>query len=207
MKTPVRWLDDPTLAAELRADLECVEQHPWQPDLDDLEQAAAALEATLAAQPSPSTAVREPTAAASAPSASALLPKLAVVALSGGLIVSAGVWQVQRSVSTPATAAPSALDLPSAEDNSSRREIEQLQRIYATLDRDPAQAYRLARASLEELPRGPLRQEREGLAVIALWQSGQHPAARGLAERFLARYPESPLGERIRALLASEPSP
>ena len=203
MKTPVRWLDDPTLAAELRADLECVEQHPWQPDLDDLEQAAAALEATLAAQPSPSTAVPESTAAASAPSASALLPKLAVVALSGGLIVSAGVWQVQRSVSTPATA----VDVPSAEDNSSRREIEQLQRIYATLERDPAQAYRLARASLEELPRGPLRQEREGLAVIALWQSGQHPAARGLAERFLARYPESPLGERIRALLASEPSP
>lgn len=207
MKTPVRWLDDPTLAADLRADLECVQEHSWQPDLD---RAGTALDAALKADASPSAIAKHAAPSGGVPSA--LLPKLAVAAVSGCLIISASVWQLQTH---PAQTAPDALAQSSqpavqqapVANSSTRREIEQLQRIYATLKSDPAQAYRLARASLAEIPHGPLREEREGLAVIALWQSGEHAPARALAQRFLARYPESPLRERIRQLLASEPSP
>ncbi|HTU60386.1 MAG TPA: hypothetical protein VMF89_18170 [Polyangiales bacterium] len=217
MKTPVRWLDDPTLAVDLRADLECVQAHSWQPDLA---RAAASLDAALDAEPNPeptdsgarSTPELAKHAASSSSTAGVLAPKLVLLALSGSLIVAAGVWQLQPAAAptaetTPERVGPQAIVQTTPQASSSRREIEQLKRIYATLDRDPAEAYRLARASLEEIPRGTLREEREGLAVIALWQSGNHAGARALAQSFLAHYPESALRERIRKLIASEPKP
>jgi len=232
MKTPVRWLDDPSLAADLRADLECVQEHPWQPDLA---RAAATLDAELLK------ALQEPSSSASAthnqcepsptsePDLSSAKPtsqlashaatssKLALVALSGGLIIAAGVWQLQQPTAappsppptqtTPDNIGPKAIVQPAPTTSTTRREIEQLKRINATLDHNPAEAYRLARASLQEIPRGTLREEREGLAVIALWHSGDHAGARALAQIFLDRYPESALRERIRQLIASEPNP
>jgi hypothetical protein len=218
MNPPVRWLDDPTLAGDLRADLESVHQHPWQPDLA---RAAESLDAALAAESSlelPSDAAK--LAAPSGAAHGSLTLKLLLAALGGSAMLAAAIWQPQlatralpppaaldrRDPSTPRALEPAALIPPaSADASSSRREIEQLQQIQATLARDPAQAYRLARASLNELPRGPLREEREGLAVIALWQSGDHTPAHALAQRFLSRYPESPLRQRIQALLVSEP--
>jgi hypothetical protein len=228
MKTPVRWLDDPSLAADLRADLECVQAHPWQPDLA---RAAATLDAALDAEPSelscetaptaePDCTSTEPTlqpanhAATSGIAPTALLPKLAVITLSGGLFIAAGVWQLQQqptptppAQTTPDEVGPKAIIQPAPEASTTRREIEQLKRIYATLVHNPAEAYRLARASLQEIPRGTLREEREGLAVIALSQSGDRAGARALAQIFLDRYPESALRERIRQLLAGEPTP
>lgn len=206
MKPPVRWLDDPTLADDLRADLECVKAHAWQPDLA---RAAASLEVALSAEPTASDASHA-SATHTAAGTGTLTAKLTIAAVSGGLVLTAGIWQLQQASEVPKPApiatAPASQE-PAAAESRSRREIEQLRRIYATLERDPAQAYRLARASLADIPHGPLREEREGLAVIALWQSGDHPAARALAQRFLARFPQSPLRERIRALLASEASP
>lgn len=247
MKTPSRWLDDPALAADLRADLECVQRHAWTPDLV---RAAEALDAALAAEPSPApeqipSDVTQLSAAGGVAQGSLLL-KLALAAVGCGMLVAAGSWQLRasrptlqpapsvapRRAAAPALSPEQAVATPSAAESgapakpapgvgapalleraaplrpaASRREIEQLQRIHATLERDPAEAYRLARASLKEIPRGPLREEREGLAVIALWQSGGHAAARARAQRFLASYPQSPLQERILALLASEPAP
>lgn len=276
MKPCTRWLDDPALAADLRADLECAREHAWQPDFA---RAALQLDQSLAAEPTPSLCERTDqsaalsTASGAVPGAASL--KLALAAISCSVLVAAGVWQLRgapehdrpvppalratarrvepqpptvatavadgsatelasapkqdasrseeaAAVTPHAAAVPvnSAPDLVqqatplergsrSSDSSTLRREIEQLQRIYATLERDPAEAYRLARISLREIPHGALREEREGLAVIALCQNrrADRATARRSAERFLASYPHSPLREKVRALLGAEQTP
>jgi hypothetical protein len=114
------------------------------------------------------------------------------------------------AVESTASAAtqPSVYEAPAAAssanvDSASRREIAQLLRIKHLLPRAPAAAYRLAQASQREFPNGALREEREGLAVLALWLlEAREPAQRSTRE-FLERYPQSPLRERLQRLLAS----
>lgn len=84
---------------------------------------------------------------------------------------------------------------------SSRREIDQLERIRATLERDPAAAYRLAQRSEQEFPNGMLREERQALEVLALAKSGEADAAARRARQFFARYPQSPLRELLESAL------
>jgi hypothetical protein len=78
-----------------------------------------------------------------------------------------------------------------------RREIADLGRIKALLESDPAQAYRLAQAGHREHRRGMLRHEREGLAVLALWNLDRRGDAEARSRAFLARYPNSPLRAEI----------
>lgn len=92
---------------------------------------------------------------------------------------------------------PSAPQRPAA-----HREIEQLEQVKAWLATDPAAAYRLAQQSAREFPNGVLREEREGLSVLALWRLGKHVRAREKAAQFLERYPQSPLRARIEGLAA-----
>lgn len=87
----------------------------------------------------------------------------------------------------------------------SRREIAQLVRIKALLEQDPAAARRLIRAAQREFPNGLLVEEREGLDVIALFALGQLERARSGAERFIARYPQSPLRPKLQRLIAESP--
>jgi hypothetical protein len=87
-----------------------------------------------------------------------------------------------------------------ARDSASRREIAQLMRVRELLELDPAAAYRLAQSSQREFPTGALREEREGLSIVALFELGQSSSARAEAARFLARHPESPLRDRIERL-------
>ena len=84
-----------------------------------------------------------------------------------------------------------------------RREIDQLRQIKLRMATDPGAAYRLARRSAREFPSGVLREEREGLSILALWQIGRHADARADAEQFVARYPQSPLRARIEQLLSA----
>lgn len=88
-----------------------------------------------------------------------------------------------------------------AEVSSSRREIAQLVRIRALLEREPAAAYRLARRSEREFPRGILAQERQALAIVALASTGAKERAREQARAFFARYPNSPLRATVDAAL------
>ncbi|HKP61929.1 MAG TPA: hypothetical protein VJV78_34595, partial [Polyangiales bacterium] len=105
----------------------------------------------------------------------------------------------------PATAEPAAVTRPApAGPTASRREIAQLRRIQQLMASDPAAAHRLAEASSREFPQGALREERDGLSVLALLRLGD-ARAQDKAERFLSRYPESPLAERIRGRLTGEP--
>jgi hypothetical protein len=87
---------------------------------------------------------------------------------------------------------------PSQSRSAARRELMQLERIKELFARDPETAYRLARASQQEFPHGTLREEREGLTVLVLWRLERRSAARAEARTFLARYPESPLRERVQ---------
>lgn len=93
---------------------------------------------------------------------------------------------------------------PASQPNALRREIAQLGRIKAVLDRNPAQAYRLAQAGHREFSRGTLRQEREALAVLALASLHRRAEAESRARAFIARYPESPLRERLERMLHGE---
>jgi outer membrane protein assembly factor BamD (BamD/ComL family) len=87
------------------------------------------------------------------------------------------------------------------ESNSSRREIAQLVRIRALLERDPRAAHRLAERSEREFPRGLLNEERRALAIVALAKSGAKQLAEQDAQRYFARYPHSPMRELIEAAL------
>jgi hypothetical protein len=96
----------------------------------------------------------------------------------------------------PPSAAPAGARAP-APDQALQREVAQLGRIKQLLAGDPRQAYRLAQAGHREFRAGMLRHEREGLAILALWQLGRDREAQTRARAFLARYPESPLREQL----------
>jgi outer membrane protein assembly factor BamD (BamD/ComL family) len=88
--------------------------------------------------------------------------------------------------------------------SASRREIAQLNKIRAVLDRDPARAHRLIAASSREFPSGLLAEERAGLDAIALFRSGERRSAAAAAERFIAEHPNSPLRPRLERILAGD---
>lgn len=83
----------------------------------------------------------------------------------------------------------------------SRREIAQLVRIRALVERDPAAAVRLAERSEREFAHGLLREERQALAIVALANSGARDAAARKARHYFARYPHSPMRELIEGAL------
>src|SRR4029078_3011945 len=85
-----------------------------------------------------------------------------------------------------------------------RREIAQLGRIKALIDRDPNAAARLAIEGDREFRRGMLRQERGALAIFALLNAGRHAEATRRAQTFIERYPDGPSRARIERLLRGE---
>jgi hypothetical protein len=128
---------------------------------------------------------------------------------------------VQTVPSTPRAAAPAPAPGPqplvaaspaaevvqspeSAVASASRREIAQLNKIRAMLDRDPARAHRLIAASSREFPAGLFAEERAGLDAIALFRSGERRRAATAAERFIANHPKSPLRPRLERILAGD---
>jgi hypothetical protein len=79
-----------------------------------------------------------------------------------------------------------------------RREIDELGRVRALLERNPAEAYELAESGHRRFPSGMLRHEREGLALLALFELGQRTEALVRTRAFLARYPASPLRAELQ---------
>jgi hypothetical protein len=155
-----------------------------------------------AAQPSgpgstgvPSTVVRAPavasaTAEVAAPSATR--PAEAVVPLQ----------PVTGAVANTASQRPRfAADAPS---DAVRREIAQLGLIKLALEQDPGKAYRLAQAGHRTFAKGVMTQEREALAILALFRLERRAEAQRRAQAFLERYPQSPLRERVQGALHAE---
>lgn len=81
----------------------------------------------------------------------------------------------------------------------SRREIAQLGRIRELLSRDPRTAIRLAEAGHREFGAGMLYQEREALAILAMWSVGDVARADARSRVYLARFPSSAFRARIEA--------
>lgn len=82
-----------------------------------------------------------------------------------------------------------------------RREIDHLARVKGLIEQDPNAAYALAQEGNRTLS-SMLREERDGLSVLALDRAGDRERARRLAHEFVRRYPHSPLRARIEALAA-----
>ncbi len=92
----------------------------------------------------------------------------------------------------PERSAPSKPDL--------RREIELIARARQAVEDNPALAYRLTQRLALEFPNGVLREEREGLSAIALWNMGEHERAAERARAFLQRYQGSAMRDRLQSI-------
>ncbi len=96
-------------------------------------------------------------------------------------------------------------EAPSPEDAGSivAREIAELQWVRKLLDQGKgADALRVLDSSNLEFQGGYLRQERDGLRVLALNGAGRKREAKKAAEAFLARYPRSTVAAEVQGVLA-----
>ena len=85
-------------------------------------------------------------------------------------------------------------------------EAQHLARVRGLAARDPAGALALIDEGNERFAGGALWPERELFALEALQRLGRRADAAARGERLLARYPDGPTAERIRALIgAAEP--
>jgi hypothetical protein len=80
-------------------------------------------------------------------------------------------------------------------------EVALLQRARRALASEPAEALGLIAEHGRDYPDGMFREEREALAVEALWRAGQGERATRRLAAMLRRYPRSPYRERLSALL------
>ncbi len=81
------------------------------------------------------------------------------------------------------------------------REVRQLHRARGELASDPKRALELAKAGQREFPSGALRQEWEGLVILALNELGEREEAGRRGDAFLAKYPDGPFSAKIRRAL------
>jgi hypothetical protein len=82
--------------------------------------------------------------------------------------------------------------------------------LIARARKDLSQGHRQAAAKwlalhARRFPAGALIEEREGLAVMVLWERGAEARAREAARRFRLRYPQSPMNKPIGELLGEVP--
>ena len=75
-------------------------------------------------------------------------------------------------------------------------------RAAIVLDRNPAEALRLANEHLSGFPSGELREEREVIAVEALFQLGRADEARARGKRFLEQNPGAARRSLMESVLA-----
>jgi hypothetical protein len=109
----------------------------------------------------------------------------------------------RRASRDPAASVPARVPAaaPAPED-----ELSLLERSRAALDAEPTLALELAESHARSYPSGVFAQERELLAIEALLKLKRKAEARGRAEQFVQRYPDSPHTRRVRALLDRTPA-
>lgn len=93
---------------------------------------------------------------------------------------------------------PAAPPLEAPDEDTLGAETRLLSRVRGALrSGDSTTALELLDQHGREFPRGALVQEAQATRVFALCQSGQNAAGRAAAQRFLRRFPGSPLSERV----------
>jgi hypothetical protein len=85
-------------------------------------------------------------------------------------------------------------------------EVTLLDAAEAALGSDPGAALSLANRHTARFPYGMLSQEREVIAIEALWRLGRSDEARRRARRFFQDYPRSAHRPRVEALLGNDSS-
>jgi hypothetical protein len=97
---------------------------------------------------------------------------------------------------------PAAVPTPSA--SPLEREVALTVRAKQLVDAQPRNALALLRKLDREHPGGALAEERAGLRVLALFRAGERARAQSERDAFLARYPQSPMRERLAQLDEAE---
>lgn len=107
-----------------------------------------------------------------------------------------------RSRRTGARKAPAV----AADDDRLKREMQATDRARQALDRNPARALSLVRKADREFPGGLFGEDREGIAILALYGLGRDDEADRRARAFLRAHPRSSYADKIRkARDAAEP--
>jgi hypothetical protein len=97
---------------------------------------------------------------------------------------------------------PASTGAPAAGGAPSKDEADLLERAAIVLERNPAEALRLANEHLAGFPAGELGEEREVIAVEALEELGRTDEAKARGARFLQQYPRSARRSLIESMLA-----
>jgi hypothetical protein len=134
------------------------------------------------------------------PSRSAVHAVPAAVAPDAPSVVPAPIEPATQPDQAPTAVSPAQHDRAAAE-------IALLAQIKAVIDRAPARALRLAEQGQRRFGHGYLHHEREGLAIVALQALGRRDEAQARASAYLARYPHSPMSDRVRALIVQGATP
>jgi len=93
---------------------------------------------------------------------------------------------------------------PPADDDRLRREMQATDRAQKALASDPSRALTLIRKADAEFPEGLFAEDREGIAILALFALDRTAEARRRAEAFLRAHPRSSHADRIRAAIDGE---
>lgn len=96
---------------------------------------------------------------------------------------------------------------PTPDDDRLRREMQATDRARQVLATDPARALSLVKEADREFPQGLFAEDREGIAILALFGLGRDEQARRRAQAFLRAHPRSSHADRIRAALDDREEP
>jgi hypothetical protein len=107
----------------------------------------------------------------------------------------------------PAIELPGLTVLPRQTPTDADEELRLVGAAQRALPRDPALALALAREHARRFPGGELAQERDAIAISALWETGQRDAARARARRFVQEHPGSTYVGQMREILRQAESP
>lgn len=112
-----------------------------------------------------------------------------------------GVAATPRQTRTSAEAAEANVDATAKTPDTLLAEMQLLERAQAALGRSDAQgALRILREHRTRFPGGVLTAERMAAQVLALCEADREKQARETADRFLRRFGESPLAQRVRTV-------
>lgn len=224
MKPPPRLLDDPAVAPDVQEGLSqlAAQQLPFD--------TAAGLSSLQSALSSSQLGAAASSAATSLSTGTIVAGSVALLLVGAGMFAwlspgaktkppaepsappSPSVAQPAEDVTavepTPSVAMPE-VDNPAPEPRATRgtptespldREVAQMVRAKTLVEDDPRAALGLLARLEREHPRGALSEERAGLRVLALWKAGEVERAKAERQAFVARYPSSPMRERLAQL-------
>jgi hypothetical protein len=115
---------------------------------------------------------------------------------------SAGAMPLPARTPSPRRPVPSPARPTAVESLDPLAELELIEQAHGQLASAPAQALTATERHARRFPTGQFAQERELIAIEALIALGHAERARARGERFLARYPRSSHGRKVRALIA-----